>query len=90
MAKHTKVTFTLDDQTVAALKRAARESGKPQSMIVREAVAQYGGQPDKMSPAERIRKLAIFHDVMSKLPRRPDPETDAELAELRAARRAER
>lgn len=90
MAKKLKVTFTLDEATVEHLRQAAKKSGKPQSLIVREAIAEYGVERDMMSPAERDRKLKVFRELVQRLPKRPDAEVDAELAELRAARRAER
>ena len=87
MANTVKVTFTLDAVTVAALKRAARESGKPQSMIVREAIAQYGDRSDKMGPDERRRMLDAFHKVRRTLPKRAEGEAAAEIEEVRRARR---
>jgi predicted transcriptional regulator len=33
-----KVTFTLDDQTVARLRQAAARLNRPQSQVVRDAV----------------------------------------------------
>jgi predicted transcriptional regulator len=35
-----KVTFTVDDETVRTLRTIAERLGKPQSMVVREAVAE--------------------------------------------------
>ena len=39
-----KVTFSLDDETVRLLRRAAERSRKPHSLVVREAIAQYAGE----------------------------------------------
>jgi predicted DNA-binding protein len=90
MAKKLKVTFTLDEATVQHLRQAAKRSGKPQSLIVREAVAQYGARDDQMmTPEERLYKLKVFDELVKRLPKRPDEEIEAELAEIRAARRAE-
>ncbi len=85
-----KVTYTLDADTVSAIKRAAKESGKPQSWIVREAVAQYGARPDKMSPAERLHKLKVYREIVKAVPPRPRAEVEAELEEIRRARREDR
>lgn len=90
MAKTTKVTFTLDEAALKTLRRAAAELGKPQSMVVREAVMEYGTRGDKMSPEERIHMLTTFRDVVKTLPHRPRHEVDAELEELRRARREDR
>jgi hypothetical protein len=84
---HKKVTYTLDAETVGAIKRAAKESGKPQSWIVREAVAQYGLRRDKMTPAERAHKLKVYREMVKTLTPRPHEEVEAELEELRRSRR---
>ena len=36
-----KLTFSLDEESVQMLRRVAARSRKPQSLIVREAIAQY-------------------------------------------------
>jgi len=46
---HTKVTFTLDQATVARLRRAAERFSKSRSEIVREAIRDYSeriGKPE--------------------------------------------
>ena len=48
-----KVTFTLDDETVARIRRAAGRHAKPQSAIVREAVAEYAARADATGDADR-------------------------------------
>jgi hypothetical protein len=82
-----KVTYTLDAETVEAIKRAAKESGKPQSWVVREAVARYAARRDKMTPAERLHKLKIFREIVKAVPPRPRAEVEAELEEIRRSRR---
>jgi predicted transcriptional regulator len=82
-----KVTFTLDDETVAELRRAALRLGRPQSRVVREAIADYASRLDRLSEAERRRMLADFDRALAAIPRRPAADTEAELAEVRAARR---
>jgi predicted transcriptional regulator len=82
-----KVTFTLDDATVAELKRTAARLKKPQSQIVREAVAEYAGRADTLSDAERRHILAVIDRVRHGKPTRTQAEVDAEIAEIRAARR---
>jgi hypothetical protein len=90
MAKTTKMTFTLDEATVRALRRAASDLGKPQSWVVREAVMEYGTRSDKMSPEERIQALTTYREIMQTLPKRPRHEVEAELEEVRRARREDR
>ena len=52
-----KMTFTLDDQTVAKLRRTAERHNKPQSWVVREAVADYAAKSDMLTPEEKARML---------------------------------
>lgn len=82
-----KVTFTLDDATVNELRRTAARLGKPQSRIVREAVAEYSARTDKLSERERLRMLAVIDRWKNARPTRSQAENDAEIAAIRAARR---
>lgn len=82
-----KVTFTLDEETVRRLLKMAERTRKPQSLVVREAVARYAAEGDKLPEEERQRRLAILRELMSHLPTRPQAEVDAELQELRRSRR---
>ena len=43
-----KVTFTLDDDTVARLRRIAARARKPQSLVVREAIAEYAARGERL------------------------------------------
>ena len=83
----TKVTYSLDDETVRRIRRLAERSRKPQSLVVREAVAQYAAREEKLTPEERDRKLALLREFAGKLPTRPQDEVDRELEDLRQARR---
>jgi predicted transcriptional regulator len=82
-----KVTFTLDEATVEQLRRTAERVRKPQSRVVREAIAEYAARADRLSEEERRRMLAVLDRVIGQRPSRPPGETDAELREIRAARR---
>ena len=81
-----KVTYSLDDATVRRIRRAAERLGKPQSHVVREAVAEYDARTDRLSEAERLRML----DVLDRLRREPVTQSqesaDAELREIRLSR----
>lgn len=81
-----KVTFTFDDETVAKLRAAARDLDKAQSLVVREAVAEYHARHGAMSTSERLRKLAIFDSIM----RRPGEAAGTAAKEIRAVRTARR
>jgi hypothetical protein len=83
-----KVTFTLDDATVEELRRTAARLRKPQSQVVREAVAEYSARTDKLSERERLRMLGILERLKRMKPTRTQAENDAEIAEIRAARRS--
>jgi metal-responsive CopG/Arc/MetJ family transcriptional regulator len=82
-----RVTFTLSDETVAEIRRTAARLRKPQSQVVREAVAEYAARSDRLSDAERRQALAIVHRLRTAAPTRPAADVEAELRELRAARR---
>lgn len=82
-----KVTFTLDDQTVARLRQAAARLSKPQSQVVREAVRDYADRAGRLSEHERLRMLAALDAIVTRRPTRPAAEVDRELREVRAARR---
>lgn len=85
MAK--KVTFTLDDATVARLRRTAERLSKPQSQVVREAIQDYSERTGRLSESERLRLLKAFDEVVSVIPRRPLSEVENELRAIRVARR---
>jgi predicted transcriptional regulator len=83
----TKMTFTFDDASVARLRRTAERLGKPQSEVVREAIREYGERVGRLSERERLRLLAVFDEVLPRMPTRPLAEVEAEIAAVRAARR---
>lgn len=83
-----KVTFTLDDDTVAYLGRTAERMGLPKSQVVREAIRLYGEQAGRLTEAERTRLLEVFDDVTVPIPDRPRSEVERELAAIHDARRS--
>lgn len=83
----TKLTFSLDEETVARLRRVAERLHRPQSEIVREAIAEYAVRAGRLSTPERERLLRTFDEVVPAIPARPQVEVEEELAELRRARR---
>jgi hypothetical protein len=82
-----KMTFSLDASTAARLNDAATSLRKPKSEIVREAILDYADRVGRLTEAERRRLLGVFDEVVPAIPTRPQDEVDAELAELRRARR---
>jgi Ribbon-helix-helix protein, copG family len=87
MAIVVKVTFTLDEATIAHLRRAAARLRKPQSRVVREAIAEYAARTDRLSDGERQRMLAVLDRAMRRPPSRTMAAVAVELREVRAARR---
>jgi hypothetical protein len=85
-----KVTFTLDDETVRRLRETAERLQKPQSLVVREAVADYAVRAGELTEVERRRLLRVFDDVVAGIPKRPAAEVAAEIRAVRRARRAGR
>jgi predicted DNA-binding protein len=84
----TKVTFTLDAETVARLRRTAARLSRPQSQIVREAIRDYDERSGKLSDEERRRLLEAFDRLVSALPTRPARAAQDEIQEIRRTRRA--
>jgi Arc/MetJ-type ribon-helix-helix transcriptional regulator len=82
-----KMTFTLDDETVARLRRTAARLAKPQSHVVREAVREYEARSTGLSDEERLLMLAIIDHMVQEPPTRSAAEVDAELGQIRASRR---
>jgi predicted transcriptional regulator len=83
-----KMTFTLDDDTVGKLKRAAARHKKPQSWVVREAVADYAAKSDMLSPEEKARMLAVLERFRQTPLTGTQADADREIAEIRRSRRA--
>lgn len=83
-----KATFTLDEESVRKLALEAQRTGKPKSAVVREAINEYSERSDRLSAVEQRRMLAALDKFAATLPTRPQAEVDAEIAEIRAARRS--
>lgn len=81
------MTFTFDQATADQLRRVAARLGKPQSLVVREAIHEYAGRIGKLSDEERLRLLEVFDRLVPAIPSRPVGEVEAELRAIRGARR---
>lgn len=83
-----KLTFTVDEETVRRLRKLAERSKKPQSLIVREAIARYAiaSEDVRIPESERDRQLSIVRALRANGPERTAEQADAELAELRESR----
>jgi Arc/MetJ-type ribon-helix-helix transcriptional regulator len=82
-----KVTFSLDEATVAEIRRTAERLGTAQSHVVREAVAEYAARADRLSEKERLRALTVLESLRQAPATRPAAAVDAELRAVRADRR---
>ncbi len=82
-----KVTFSLDDDTVAQIRRTADRLGKAQSHVVREAVAEYAARTDRLSERERQHLLGVLEGLGQRPPTRSAHAVDKEMAQVRATRR---
>jgi metal-responsive CopG/Arc/MetJ family transcriptional regulator len=83
-----KLTFSLDEESVQTLRRVAERSRKPQSLIVREAIAQYAERDEVLPAEERERLLAVVHRIKQRPATRPPSDVREELREIRRSRRA--
>lgn len=82
-----KVTFTLDEATVARLRQAASRLGRPQSQVVREAVRDYADRIGRLNEQERLHALRLVDTIGARAASRPAAAVDAELRAIRADRR---
>lgn len=83
-----KATFTLDEETVAELRRAAARLARPQSYVVREAIKDYSARIGRLSERERIGLLKVMDTMLPGVPQRPAAEVETELKEIRKVRRS--
>ena len=82
-----KMTFTLDETTVEALKRIANRLQKPQSYVLREAISYYEPHAGQLSKAERKRRVELFDQVVAAIPKKSASAIDRELEDLKLSRR---
>ena len=87
MAATTKVTFTLDAQSLQRLQDAADRLDIAKSEVVREAILEFHDRLGRLSERERSAMLRTFDEVIPRIPARSAAEVDRELKELRQARR---
>jgi hypothetical protein len=82
-----RATFSLDAATIAEIRRTAARLRKPQSHVVREAIADYAARTDRLGERERLRRLDVLERLRQERPVRSAAEVDAELRAIRVARR---
>lgn len=81
-----KVTFTLDDATIARLERTAARLGWPKSQVVREAVLEFESRANTIGSSERARLVAAVDRIARRPATRGAEDLEKELASVRTAR----
>jgi hypothetical protein len=84
----TKVTFTLDQITIARLQDSAARLSLPKSQVVREAIQDFHERIGQLSERERVRMLRTFDEVVPRIPTRSRRSVENELSAIRRARKA--
>lgn len=82
-----KMTFTLDADAVRYVDQISERLAVSKSQVVREAISAYHRGLGKLSEEERLRALATFDRLVPAIPERPRDQVEAELAEVRKARK---
>jgi predicted transcriptional regulator len=82
-----KLTFSVDEETVRTLKATAERLKKSQSLVVREAVAEYAARSGRLTEVERRRMLDALDAMMKRPPSQPQAAVTRELREIQRARR---
>jgi predicted transcriptional regulator len=80
-----KFTFVFDEETARTLRVMAARLHKSQSLVVREAVAEYAAHAGRLTDSERRRMLTTI-DALRRQP--VSRSAEAVRAEIRAVRRA--
>ena len=83
-----KATFSIDDATWRTLRETAERLGKSQSLVVREAVADYAARAGGLTDAERRRMLKIVDELLREPKRGVRGAAAAEIRDVRRARRS--
>jgi hypothetical protein len=83
----TKVTFTLDQATLARLRDSAERLSIPKSEVVREAIHEFFDRIGRLSDSERLKMLRTFDEVVPRIPERGVRAVEEELRGVRRARR---
>jgi hypothetical protein len=82
-----KATFVLDAEAFDKLRLAATRLSRSQSWVVREAVCEYAERVGRLSESERRQMLGALDRLLPGIPRRPLAAVQAEIREVRRARR---
>ena len=83
-----RATFSLDEATITEVRRLSERMRKPQSQVIREAVADYAERADRLSERERRHMMNLLEGLRATKATRSAHEVDAELQAVRKARRS--
>ena len=83
-----RATFSIDDETEAALRRVSQALGTSKSDVVRRAIREFEARCDRLTEQERREKLQVLSRLRSQPASRSEKEVETELQEIREARRA--
>lgn len=82
-----KLTVSVDEETARTLRTTAERLQKPQSMVVREAIADYAARAGRLTESERRRMLLAIDEIVARPATRPQSQAAREMEEVRRARR---
>ena len=82
-----KFTFVFDDATARTLRATAARLCKSQSLVVREAVAEYAAHAGRLTDSERRRMLRTIDALVRQPVSRRSEDVAAEIKAVRRARR---
>jgi predicted transcriptional regulator len=82
-----KITVSVDEGTARTLKTMAERLRKPQSLVVREAIAEYSARAGRLTELERRRMLRAIDDIVSRPSGVPQSQAEREIENIRTARR---
>lgn len=82
-----KLTFSVDEATARLLRDTAQRRAKPQSLVVREAIAQYAERENMLPAGERKRLLGVLNVIKNRPRTRRASEVDRELRDITRSRR---
>jgi hypothetical protein len=82
-----KMTFSIDEDTAATLRRISKRVDRPQSQVLREAIRHYEPHAGQLSSQERKARVELFDLMVARIPESPAKKVDAELRNNRSSRR---
>lgn len=82
-----KITVSVDEGTARTLKTMAERLRKPQSLVVREAIAEYSARAGRLTEVERRRMLRAIDEIVSRPSGVPQSQAEREIGDIRDARR---